>query len=106
MKVELKELEKEIEHHQQQDNSDPDDLFLPTMEGFVVKTASSFKRVEGKLSQLKEKFKAMLEYFGEETRDGQLFTSTDEFFGIFSTFLQSFSVRESNTLLYIPLISV
>ena len=93
MKLELKELEKEIEHHQQEDDHDPQDLFLPTLEGFVVETAKSFQQLEDLLSQMRERFRGLLEYFGEETTgDGKSFTSTDEFFGIFSVFMQSFSV--------------
>jgi hypothetical protein len=95
MKLELKELEKEIELHQQQqqEDSDPNDLFLPTLEGFVVETANSFQKLEELLVQMRERFVGLLEYFGEETTgDGKPFTSTDEFFGVFSVFMQSFSV--------------
>lgn len=94
MTLDLKELNKEIEHQQQQQqqaHSDPRDLFLPTLEGFVVETGRSFQQMEALFAQMKERFRSLLEYFGEETGDGKIFTSTDEFFGVFSVFMQSFS---------------
>ena len=93
MKMEVREMKKEIEFHQSQDTSESNDLFVPTMEGFIAETTKSFQMLEELIIKMKEKFVKILEYFGEEIGDGQPYMSTDEFFGIFSTFLQSFSVR-------------
>lgn len=92
MQVELKELEREIEYHKAQTTSDPSDLFLPTLEGFLAETGQSFQQLGKLMAEMKVRFRNTLEYFGEDLGDGQPFTSTDEFFGIISAFLQSFSV--------------
>ena len=92
MQTEMLELHKEMKLHQREGMHDQDDLFLPTTEGFVADTTASFEELIKLLSKMSKRFKDVLVYFAEETRDGNPFTSTDEFFGNFSTFLQSFSV--------------
>ena len=92
MQIEAKELEKEIELHQRENGHDQDDLFIKTTKGFVAETITSFAKQNQLLEKMKKQFKTVLEYFSEETGDGNPFTSTDEFFGNFSTFLLSFSV--------------
>ena len=89
MQTELAELEEEIEWYRNEEERHEDDQFLPTTEGFVVETRASFRNQRKLLDKMKNCFKSILEYFGEDSKG----VSTDEFFGNFSTFLQSFQVR-------------
>lgn len=96
LQLELKELEREVDYHQSQQRSgsggsDPDDLFLPTTEGFVSSTRSKFERFEELIGEMKRKFEETLVYFGEDPKDSGAPT-VEELFGNFSAFLQSFAV--------------
>ena len=99
LKMELRELEHEIEHHQHHRSSDPNDLFLPTMEGFARSSAGAFERLEKLLKEMRVSFEETMAYFGEDVSDKGAMSSTDEFFGIFGTFLQSFSVSDSISII-------
>ena len=93
LQLELKELEREVEYHQLQSSSaTPDDLFLPTTEGFVTSTKVEFDRFEAALKEMKKKFEETLIYFGEDPSDSSGAPSVEEMFGTFAVFLQSFSV--------------
>jgi len=81
-------LEEEIEWHRNIGERQKEDQFLETTQGFVKDTRISFQSQEKLLGQMRNRFKTVLEYFGEESKG----MSADEFFGIFSTFLQSFQV--------------
>lgn len=92
LQLELKELEREVEYHQLQSSSaNPDDLFLPTTEGFVTSTKVKFDRFEAALKEMKKKFEETLIYFGEDPSDSGT-PSVEEMFGTFAVFLQSFLV--------------
>ena len=85
-----------MDYHQSQQRSgsggsDPDDLFLPTTEGFVSSTRSKFERFEELIDEMKRKFEETLVYFGEDPKDSGAPT-VEELFGNFSAFLQSFAV--------------
>ena len=67
------------------------DLFVPTMTGFVEATKAEFNALQALIVQMKLQYDETLQYFGEDPSDPGC-PSTDEFFGIFSTFLVSFSV--------------
>ena len=96
LKYELREVEKELVHHQQGKvpPTGEIDLFVPMMAGFVETTKAKFDALAGLLSEMKVLYKETLQYFGEDPSDPGC-PSTDEFFGIFSTFLVSFSVSVS-----------
>ena len=90
--LELKELEREVEYHQSQSScADPDDLFLPTTEGFMSSTKDEFKRFEELLKEMKKKFEETLVYFGEDPNNSGA-PSIEELFNNFAVFLQSFTV--------------
>ena len=92
LQLELKELEREVDLHQSQRSSaDPDDLFLPTTEGFVSSTRVEFDRFETLIGDMKSKFEETLVYFGEDPKDSGA-PSVEELFGNFAGFLQSFAV--------------
>ena len=67
------------------------DLFVPTMTGFVEATKGEFNALQALITEMKLQYDETLQYFGEDPSDPGC-PSTDEFFGIFSTFLVSFSV--------------
>lgn len=92
LKLELKELEREVEYHQSRSSpADPDDLFLPTTEGFVSSTKEEFKKFEELLREMKRKFEDTLVYFGEDAKNSGA-PSIEELFSNFAVFLQSFNV--------------
>ena len=95
LKLELKELEREVEYHQSQSSpADLDDLFLPTTEGFVSSTKEEFKKFEELLREMKRKFEDTLVYFGEDAKNSGA-PSIEELFNNFAVFLQSFNVSLS-----------
>ena len=92
LQLELKELEREVDHHQSQGSGgDPDDLFLPTTEGFVSNTRAELEQLEGLINDMKKRFEETLIYFGEDPKDSGAPT-VEELFGNFAAFLQSFAV--------------
>uniref|UniRef100_A0A1A8GST9 Dishevelled associated activator of morphogenesis 2 n=1 Tax=Nothobranchius korthausae TaxID=1143690 RepID=A0A1A8GST9_9TELE len=99
-KVNLSELEKEVHsiksglkaleaelHYQQSRTRERGDKFVAVISDFITVAGFSFSELEDQLSEAKDKFGKSLKHFGEE--EGRM--QPDEFFGIFDTFLQSFS---------------
>uniref|UniRef100_A0AAY4AGX5 Dishevelled associated activator of morphogenesis 2 n=1 Tax=Denticeps clupeoides TaxID=299321 RepID=A0AAY4AGX5_9TELE len=82
----LKALEAEL-HYQQSRVRDRGDKFVPVVSDFITVASFSFSELEDLLNEAKDKFARALKHFGEE----QGLIQPDEFFGIFDTFLQSFS---------------
>uniref|UniRef100_A0A8C9R7K3 Dishevelled associated activator of morphosis 2 n=1 Tax=Scleropages formosus TaxID=113540 RepID=A0A8C9R7K3_SCLFO len=82
----LKALEAEL-HYQQSRVRDHGDKFVPVVSDFITVASFSFSELEDLLNEAKDKFAKALRHFGEELGKMQ----PDEFFGIFDTFLQSFS---------------
>uniref|UniRef100_A0A8B9LI92 Dishevelled associated activator of morphogenesis 2 n=1 Tax=Astyanax mexicanus TaxID=7994 RepID=A0A8B9LI92_ASTMX len=82
----LKGLEAELQY-QQARVRDRGDKFVPVVSDFITVASFSFSELEDLLNEAKEKFMKALKHFGEE--QGRM--QPDEFFGIFDTFLQSFS---------------
>lgn len=99
-KVNLAELEKEVHniksglkaleaelHYQQSRTRERGDKFVAVIGDFITVAGFSFSELEDQLSEARDKFAKSLKHFGEEEKRMQ----PDEFFGIFDTFLQSFS---------------
>ncbi|XP_066451412.1 disheveled-associated activator of morphogenesis 2 isoform X1 [Eleutherodactylus coqui] len=99
-KVNLVELEKEVHNiknglraveseleYQKRHYRDPEDRFVPVMSDFITVASFSFSELEDLLSEARDKFAKAMKHFGE--LEGKM--QPDEFFGIFDTFLQSFS---------------
>ncbi|CAN2391180.1 activator of morphogenesis 2 [Pristimantis euphronides] len=99
-KVNLVELEKEVHNiknglraveseleYQKRHYRDPEDRFVPVMSDFITVASFSFSELEDLLSEARDKFAKAMKHFGES--EGRM--QPDEFFGIFDTFLQSFS---------------
>uniref|UniRef100_A0A8C4HM16 Dishevelled associated activator of morphogenesis 2 n=1 Tax=Dicentrarchus labrax TaxID=13489 RepID=A0A8C4HM16_DICLA len=99
-KVNLSELEKEVHsiksglkaleaelHYQQSRTRERGDKFVAVIGDFITVAGFGFSELEDQLSEAKDKFTKSLKHFGEE--EGRM--QPDEFFGIFDTFLQSFS---------------
>uniref|UniRef100_A0A671UDS4 Dishevelled associated activator of morphosis 2 n=1 Tax=Sparus aurata TaxID=8175 RepID=A0A671UDS4_SPAAU len=99
-KVNLAELEKEVHsiksglkaleaelHYQQSRTRERGDKFVAVIGDFITVAGFGFSELEDQLSEAKDKFTNSLKHFGEE--EGRM--QPDEFFGIFDTFLQSFS---------------
>uniref|UniRef100_A0A3Q1BCM3 Dishevelled associated activator of morphogenesis 2 n=1 Tax=Amphiprion ocellaris TaxID=80972 RepID=A0A3Q1BCM3_AMPOC len=82
----LEALEAEL-HYQQSRTRERGDKFVAVIGDFITVAGFSFSELEDQLSEAKDKFAKSLKHFGEEERRMQ----PDEFFGIFDTFLQSFS---------------
>ncbi|XP_062863248.1 disheveled-associated activator of morphogenesis 2 isoform X2 [Trichomycterus rosablanca] len=82
----LKALEAELQYQQSQAR-DRGDKFVPVVSDFITVASFSFSELEDLLNEAKDKFTKSLKHFGEE--QGRM--QPDEFFGIFDTFLQSFS---------------
>ncbi|XP_047413375.1 disheveled-associated activator of morphogenesis 2 isoform X1 [Sciurus carolinensis] len=99
-KVNLAELEKEVSNlrkglraveveleYQRRQVREPNDKFVPVMSDFITVSSFSFSELEDQLNEARDKFAKALTHFGEHDSKMQ----PDEFFGIFDTFLQSFS---------------
>ncbi|XP_077476468.1 disheveled-associated activator of morphogenesis 2 isoform X2 [Stigmatopora argus] len=99
-KVNLAELEKEVHsiksglkaleaelHYQQSGSRERGDKFAAVIGDFITVAGFGFSELEEQLSEAKDKFAKSLKHFGED--EGRM--QPDEFFGIFDTFLQSFS---------------
>ncbi len=92
LQYELMEVQKELSWQKKHPNSSNEtDLFVPTMTGFVEATKAEFDALKALMAEMRLQYEETLQYFGEDPRDHSC-PSTDEFFGIFSTFLVSFSV--------------
>uniref|UniRef100_A0A8C5NDN5 Disheveled-associated activator of morphogenesis 2-like n=1 Tax=Gouania willdenowi TaxID=441366 RepID=A0A8C5NDN5_GOUWI len=79
----LKALESEL-HYQQSRTKERGDKFVAVISDFITVAGFSFSELEDQLSEAKDK---SLKHFGED--EGRM--QPDEFFGIFDTFLQSFT---------------
>ncbi|KAJ3613454.1 hypothetical protein NHX12_019703 [Muraenolepis orangiensis] len=99
-KVNMAELEKEVHNiksglraleaelqYQQSRTRERGDKFVAVIGDFITVAGFSFSELEDQLSEAKDKYNKSLKHFGEE--QGRM--QPDEFFGIFDTFLQSFS---------------
>ncbi|XP_067841257.1 disheveled-associated activator of morphogenesis 2 isoform X1 [Heptranchias perlo] len=82
----LKALESELEYQKGRARN-VEDKFVPVMSDFITVASFSFSEMEDLLTEAKDKYSKMLKHFSEEEAKMQ----PDEFFGIFDTFLQSFS---------------
>ncbi|KAM4041714.1 disheveled-associated activator of morphogenesis 2 isoform 3-T4 [Anomaloglossus baeobatrachus] len=82
----LRAVEAELEYQKRQ-YRDPEDRFVPVMGDFITVASFSFSELEDLLSEARDKFAKAMKHFGES--EGKM--QPDEFFGIFDTFLQSFS---------------
>uniref|UniRef100_A0A671UD93 Dishevelled associated activator of morphosis 2 n=1 Tax=Sparus aurata TaxID=8175 RepID=A0A671UD93_SPAAU len=74
-------------HYQQSRTRERGDKFVAVIGDFITVAGFGFSELEDQLSEAKDKFTNSLKHFGEE--EGRM--QPDEFFGIFDTFLQSFS---------------
>ncbi|KAM6459577.1 disheveled-associated activator of morphogenesis 2 isoform 1-T7 [Liasis olivaceus] len=99
-KVNLVELEKEVNNiktglkaveaeldYQKRRMREPGDRFVPVMSDFITVASFSFSELEDLLNDARDKYAKALKHFGES--EGRM--QPDEFFGIFDTFLQSFT---------------
>ena len=53
LRSDLSELQKEIEHHRHHHSGEPDDHFVPAMEGFAANTAVTCIKLEALINQMK-----------------------------------------------------
>ena len=53
LRSDLLELQQEIEHHKHRHRGEPDDHFVPTMEGFVANTTVTCVKLETLINQMK-----------------------------------------------------
>ncbi|XP_035529248.1 disheveled-associated activator of morphogenesis 1 [Morone saxatilis] len=83
----LKSVEAELRYQQAQSSRSPANKFVSVVSQFITVASFSFSDVEESLSEAKEVFGKALRHFGEDMSNLQ----PDEFFGIFDTFLTSFS---------------
>ncbi|CAL9686933.1 unnamed protein product [Knipowitschia caucasica] len=83
----LKLIESELQHQQAQSSQGSVDRFIPVVSQFITVATFSFSEVEESLNEAKELFAKALKHFGEDTSTMQ----PNEFFGIFDTFITSFS---------------
>ncbi|XP_044298437.1 disheveled-associated activator of morphogenesis 2 isoform X3 [Varanus komodoensis] len=99
-KVNLVELEKEVNNiktglkaveaeldYQKRRVREVGDRFVPVMSDFITVASFSFSELEDLLNDARDKYAKALKHFGET--EGRM--QPDEFFGIFDTFLQSFT---------------
>ncbi|XP_077198018.1 disheveled-associated activator of morphogenesis 2 isoform X2 [Paroedura picta] len=99
-KVNLVELEKEVNNiktglkaveaeldYQKRRVREAGDRFVPVMSDFITVASFSFSELEDLVNDARDKYAKALKHFGES--DGRM--QPDEFFGIFDTFLQSFT---------------
>ncbi|XP_075451491.1 disheveled-associated activator of morphogenesis 2 isoform X1 [Ascaphus truei] len=82
----LKAVESELEYQKRQVR-DRGDRFVPVMSDFITVASFSFSELEDLLSEARDKYAKAMKHFGET--EGKM--QPDEFFGIFDTFLQSFT---------------
>ncbi|XP_060610079.2 disheveled-associated activator of morphogenesis 2 isoform X2 [Anolis sagrei] len=86
IKAGLKAVEAELEY-QKRRMREPGDRFVPVMSDFITVASFSFSELEDLLNDARDKYTKALKHFGEN--EGRM--QPDEFFGIFDTFLQSFT---------------
>ncbi|XP_029766894.1 disheveled-associated activator of morphogenesis 2 [Terrapene carolina triunguis] len=99
-KVNLMELEKEVNNiktglkaveveldYQKRRMREAGDRFVPVMSDFITVASFSFSELDDLLNEARDKYAKALKHFGEN--EGKM--QPDEFFGIFDTFLQSFT---------------
>ncbi|XP_068608354.1 disheveled-associated activator of morphogenesis 1-like [Brachionichthys hirsutus] len=83
----LKTVEAELQYQQTQSFHDPADKFVSVVSQFLAVASFSFSDVEESLTEAKERFVKALGHFGEDLTNLQ----PDVFFGIFGTFLATFT---------------
>lgn len=81
----LRLVEAELQYQQSQSSQGPVDKFIPVVSQFITVSTFSFSEVEESLNEAKELFAKALRHFGEDSMQ------PDEFFGIFESFMTSFS---------------
>nr|XP_008124114.1 PREDICTED: disheveled-associated activator of morphogenesis 2 isoform X2 [Anolis carolinensis] len=86
IKAGLKAVEAELEY-QKRRVREAGDRFVPVMSDFITVASFSFSELEDLLNDARDKYTKALKHFGEN--EGRM--QPDEFFGIFDTFLQSFT---------------
>lgn len=83
----LNELEKELARFRQKQSSlDKNDQFLHIFGPFYQRTSSQLEELDQLYKKANDSYKQTLQFFGENEKD----ISSEEFFGIFQTFLISF----------------
>ncbi|XP_054088534.1 disheveled-associated activator of morphogenesis 1 isoform X2 [Zeugodacus cucurbitae] len=89
----LADVAREIEFHRSAGPAQPGDRFLPVMREFHAQASVRFAELEDKFQDMKTRFDRAVRLFGE---DGAVL-QPDEFFGIFDTFLTTFTeARQDN----------
>uniref|UniRef100_A0A8C6UPK4 Uncharacterized protein n=1 Tax=Neogobius melanostomus TaxID=47308 RepID=A0A8C6UPK4_9GOBI len=83
----LKLVEAELQYQQTQSSQGRVDKFIPVVSQFITVATFSFSEVEESVTEAKELFAKSLKHFGEDPSKMQ----PDEFFGIFDSFMTSFS---------------
>uniref|UniRef100_A0A8C4NNX9 Disheveled-associated activator of morphogenesis 1 n=1 Tax=Dicentrarchus labrax TaxID=13489 RepID=A0A8C4NNX9_DICLA len=83
----LKSVEAELRYQEAQSSRSSANKFVSVVSQFITVASFSFSDVEESLTEAKELFGKALRHFGEDMSNMQ----PDEFFGIFDTFLTSFS---------------
>ncbi|ETE65457.1 Disheveled-associated activator of morphogenesis 2, partial [Ophiophagus hannah] len=86
VKTGLKAVEAELDY-QKRRMRESGDKFVPVMSDFITVASFSFSELEDLLNDARDKYAKALKHFGES--EGRM--QPDEFFGIFDTFLQSFT---------------
>ncbi|XP_017787328.1 PREDICTED: disheveled-associated activator of morphogenesis 1 isoform X2 [Nicrophorus vespilloides] len=88
----LKDVTKEIEFHRKQ-NPVANDKFVPVMREFQATATCRLAEIEDQYQDMKTRFERAVRLFGEDPNAVQ----PDEFFGIFDTFLMTFTeARQDN----------
>lgn len=89
----LTEVSREIEFNRSAGTPPPGDRFLPVMREFHAQASVRFAELEDQFQDMKTRFDRAVRLFGE---DGSVI-QPDEFFGIFDSFLNSFTeARQDN----------
>jgi dishevelled associated activator of morphogenesis len=87
MQDDLRDLEHELEFQRRSGTTDSNDLFVPVMEEFAAEVRSVFSDILTQMTETKTEFLSTLLFFGEDPNE----STTEEFFGIFTVFLHSFT---------------
>jgi len=90
LRIGMRNLKKEIEVMTSRNTSQSGDKFVPVMQEFVTVASLHFSELDDTLQSAKEKFKKVVESFGEDCKKVQ----PDSFFSYFVDFLESFQVAK------------
>lgn len=92
MKSGLQEVQMELEFHRSHPQQSGD-KFIPVMKEFITSATYRFSELEDSFQDMKQRYETVVKMFGEDPCQVQ----PDEFFGIFDSFLLSFSeARQDN----------